>query len=168
MVQNLRPRTVSIFTGLLLSILALSILCVSIFDIDFSSFGSRVEVSRQFPSHSIAYAKKYGTFVCEVGVMPNPHHWEGKSVTVEEAWLECKSDTEYSVCMKIVEGRDFFVGSNYHYYYSPSKKLNLGTRVYRQYVLCYTLLDNPDISKIRVRISQGDRKDDQDITFQRK
>ena len=59
--------------------------------------------TRQF-SWSIAEAKKRGTFVSEVEIVPKSLAFAGKKITFETAWLERRPDGDYALCFRIEQG----------------------------------------------------------------
>jgi hypothetical protein len=124
--------------------------------------------ARQF-SWSVAEAKKKGTFVCEVEIVPDALSFTGKKITFEAAWLERQPDGDYALCFRIDQGIEVFKGSSAPFFVRDERRGSFQERHGRDWLQFVERLDSDDLSQVRASLIQS-WKDERtkDIHFVRK
>jgi len=124
--------------------------------------------TRQF-SWSIAEAKKKGSFVSEVQIVPNSLSFAGKKITFEAAWLERQPDGDYALCFRIDEGKEVFKEVDSPIFVRGDRGASFNERHGRNWLQFVELLDSDDLSSVRASLVQTFKQDrPNDIRFVRK
>ena len=123
---------------------------------------------RQF-SWSVAEAKKKGTFVGEVEIVPNSLSFVGKKVTFEAAWLERRPDGDYALCFRIDQGRDVFEEVSSPFFVRDERDASFEERHGRGWLQFIERLDSDDLSSVRASLIKSWKEErPKDIRFVRK
>ncbi len=123
---------------------------------------------RQF-SLSIAEAKKKGTFIGEVEIIPNTLSFAGKKITFEVAWLERRPDGDYALCFRIDQGRDVFEEVSSPFFVRNERDASFEERHGRGWLQFIERLDSDDLSSMRASLIKSWKEErPKDIRFIRK
>jgi len=133
------------------------------------SSGCFVEQDQRQFSWSIAEAKKRGTFVSEVEIIPKSLSFTGKKITFEAAWLEHQADGDYALCFRIEQGIEVFKGLKRPFFVRGERDASFDERHGRGWLQFIERLDSDDLSSVRASLIQT-WKDERpkDIRFVRK
>ncbi len=109
---------------------------------------------RQF-SWSVAEAKKKGTFICEVEIVPKTLSFAGNKITFEAAWLERQLDGDYALCFRIDQGKDVFKGVSAPFFVRDERRSSFQERHGRNWLQFIERLESDDLSLVGASLIQS-------------
>jgi len=124
-------------------------------------------------SSSVAEAKKRGTLISEVEIIPNRWNVNGKEITFEEAWLERMPDGyflgPFALCFHIDKGKEVFGAAPLPILVLGEKRENFLLTRNPRYVQLTDFLDSDDLTHVRASLVKDyDEKRQKNIRFVRK
>ena len=124
-------------------------------------------------STSIAEAKKRGTLISEVDIIPNRWKYAEKVITIEEAWLERMPDGyfagPFALCFRIDQGKEVFGKPSSPFLVAGERREGFGLHWFRKGVQFVEFLDSEDLTHLRASLMKSWADERQkDIRFVRK
>ena len=101
-------------------------------------------------SFSVTQAKKRGTLISKVRMIPSSINWKKWTITVGDAWLEKSKKGGCYLCFRIVGGREAFMASTGDFLVlGDSKASGVKTHWGQGWTQAVQHLDSSDLSKVR-------------------
>jgi hypothetical protein len=117
-------------------------------------------------SWSIAEAKKRGTLVSEVEILPKFLSFAGNKITFSEAWLERCPDGEYALCFRVERGKEIFEKEPSPFLVRGERNAGFIEHHGRGWLQFVERLESADLSSVRASLVQNwKEKRSKDIRF---
>jgi hypothetical protein len=110
-------------------------------------------------SFSMDQAKKRGTFVCQIEIVPKKMSVHGTEFCFGPAWLEKLQDGRYALCFLLEQGTDAFWVVPYPYFVLGDRGSSFKMHCWSKRILCVDFVGTAEVSALRASLLTGSKED---------